>query len=1047
MFKLRVTSAPRAGRISARLVDAEGGAVVPEGGAEAALVVLSPVLSFEPAKGVSAAAARGRPVVKHLSCRLPRRLVRCCAYARAQPAAERLRAAPSHPSPSHAAPGPPLLTPPPPFPSRSLLHQAILRGSSVQPRIVFKLSGSSTFPSSWSYSTYLLNGSRPAPAAMCAAGAPGAPGCAAAWASWDGAGNVSARGTVWVQPGQAAVPAVELPLEWERVPYEAEYMIGVRIKPLVNGRAAPQAADAAAVVYGAPPGHCPPGTALRRGAARRAADGPTYGSTAALQELHLWVDDGLDGGGANASAEGYLFAQNGSSGSSGGNSSSGSVLDLDPPFQPLTDRYMGLLPHTARAAELVISSTRSGDSVAVDASGCDGLTSCDYNVTWAWPARMWRARYALRAQRRPCWLRVHVFTAADPSAAAAGTAAAGGGGGDGGADDNGGGSGDDDGSGIPDALQPQPAAQEEGRAASAAGDAGAAPPAAVEREGVRRVLYRSYTIRFVPLSPPQSLSLRAISFSNGTATLVACGVPSRLGHLFARPRGGGGGRSGATGQPPLPAPLVAAAGLQPQVAYYLNAPAAAAAAASQARRRALPVRAGDHLGAPQPTQAMYTLVDPLTNETVIWSELSQAECASDRFVLAPLGQVLALGGDARMAPELDESAEADGVKVAMSGVALALSGGGGGAAGGGVGGGLGAAGGGGGGLIPAALLLQDAVNASLPSAAPGGGGGRLGAPQLPGASLELPVITTADDGLSSKTYTLVLYSNISSAQALSKLRASGAPANATPPDADGAAAARRGGAAGAGTRTEEEEEAQLRVDAFGSRPKSWPRSPGESANCSLCARGTYSSKLDARECQVCPPGKFSPAPYSAGCSLCPQGSFSYYWGADTCRTCLPGTFAGLKGSLYCDICPDGLTTLGEGASGCDVRVDSLATPEYVMMLSFGVVLSGASLRAVSRDTTGINGSSEGIVAVLVRSDTASALNVSLEAVTIGGVRQVSRRQLLVNVSAAVPINTEDAAAADTRDLSAGAGRGAGGAGEGYGGVWWRRRRRCWHMPS
>ena len=40
--------------------------------------------------------------------------------------------------------------------------------------------------------------------------------------------------------------------------------------------------------------------------------------------------------------------------------------------------------------------------------------------------------------------------------------------------------------------------------------------------------------------------------------------------------------------------------------------------------------------------------------------------------------------------------------------------------------------------------------------------------------------------------------------------------------------------------------------------------------------------------------------------------------------------------------------------------------------------------------------------MLVRSDTASALNVSVEAVTIGGVRQLSRRRLLVNVSATVP---------------------------------------------
>jgi hypothetical protein len=51
-FTLRVTSAPRAGRISARLVDAEGGAVIPAADAEASVVVLSPVLSFVPTKQV-----------------------------------------------------------------------------------------------------------------------------------------------------------------------------------------------------------------------------------------------------------------------------------------------------------------------------------------------------------------------------------------------------------------------------------------------------------------------------------------------------------------------------------------------------------------------------------------------------------------------------------------------------------------------------------------------------------------------------------------------------------------------------------------------------------------------------------------------------------------------------------------------------------------------------------------------------------------------------------------------------------------------------------
>eukprot|EP00882_Tetradesmus_deserticola_P017196 GHRQ01018409.1.p3 GENE.GHRQ01018409.1~~GHRQ01018409.1.p3 ORF type:complete len:140 (-),score=55.82 GHRQ01018409.1:48-467(-) len=90
------------------------------------------------------------------------------------------------------------------------------------------------------------------------------------------------------------------------------------------------------------------------------------------------------------------------------------------------------------------------------------------------------------------------------------------------------------------------------------------------------------------------------------------------------------------------------------------------------------------------------------------------------------------------------------------------------------------------------------------------------------------------------------------------------------------------------------------------------------------------------------------------------------------------------------------------------------------MLKFGVVLDGTMLEAVTRSTTGINGSSEGIVAVLVASDTATALNVSLGRVQVLAVQQISNRQLLVNVTATVPVDAAaEAAAAAMQDLSAG----------------------------
>lgn len=57
--------------------------------------------------------------------------------------------------------------------------------------------------------------------------------------------------------------------------------------------------------------------------------------------------------------------------------------------------------------------------------------------------------------------------------------------------------------------------------------------------------------------------------------------------------------------------------------------------------------------------------------------------------------------------------------------------------------------------------------------------------------------------------------------------------------------------------------------------------------------------------------------------------------------------------------------------------------------------------------------------VLVRGDTASALNISLGSVQVLAVQQINSRQLLVNVSAALPVTAQQEAAAASQDLSAG----------------------------
>jgi hypothetical protein len=63
----------------------------------------------------------------------------------------------------------------------------------------------------------------------------------------------------WLAPGQQQLDPIELPISWGRLPPEAELRIAVRIEPKFNTRVAAQAGQVAAIVFGTPPGRCPPG--------------------------------------------------------------------------------------------------------------------------------------------------------------------------------------------------------------------------------------------------------------------------------------------------------------------------------------------------------------------------------------------------------------------------------------------------------------------------------------------------------------------------------------------------------------------------------------------------------------------------------------------------------------------------------------------------------------------------------------------------------------------------------------------------------------------
>jgi hypothetical protein len=137
-------------------------------------------------------------------------------------------------------------------------------------------------------------------------------------------------------------------------------------------------------------------------------DGPSYTSVAALQDLALLLlppraarsggraivapaaggsrsllvaaaDAAADGGAGGGSTA--PVAANSSRGASSSSSSSSKQrsarLELDPPFTPLLGRYTALLPPRAHGA-LLLASSRAGDAIIVDASGCEGVDSGRY---------------------------------------------------------------------------------------------------------------------------------------------------------------------------------------------------------------------------------------------------------------------------------------------------------------------------------------------------------------------------------------------------------------------------------------------------------------------------------------------------------------------------------------------------------------------------------------------------------------------------------------------------------------------------------------------
>lgn len=470
------------------------------------------------------------------------------------------------------------------------------------------------------------------------------------------------------------------------------------------------------------------------------------------------------------------------------------------------------------------------------------------------------------------------------------------------------------------------------------------------------VLYRSYTIRFVPLRPPEQLSLRAITFSNNATVVVACGVPAAYEHLFVLPRlpqltgaknairpssimssnyaaassqAAGQRRNSTSTRTPAapgssftqlpsnaeeasenvadaasssdgsrkgpPGTLTAAPGVDVQVAYLLMKPHGSNSS-STAEDVAAAAKIPNRLRMQQ-----FSVFDMASNKTVMWSRFTGAECAQDHYILLPMAQ---LKPDMNMVPELVDPEGFDaGVKIAMSAAAVALpsgldtnsSGSGTAAASSSSAGSSGSQLGvpsEGSSSVSSWLLAQkfqgggfsdSPVAASAAAAAVDGGKGFGGAGpknlgeqvwcsknsssgvrtgfaqgagaeatsgsagssssdldcrlQLPGLTAELPIILTADEGRSSRTYTMLLYSNATAATAVHDM---------VLPQEAAAGSARTGGSAGG----QAADAAALTVAYFASRPAEWPKSPAQSSQCNVCPNGTYSLRTDALECKV-----------------------------------------------------------------------------------------------------------------------------------------------------------------------------------------------------
>ena len=238
----------------------------------------------------------------------------------------------------------------------------------------------------------------------------------------------------------------------------------------------------------------------------------------------------------------------------------------------------------------------------------------------------------------------------------------------------------------------------------------------------------------------------------------------------------------------------------------------------------------------------------------------------------------------------------------------------------------------------------------------------------PGQRAHVPIVVTAEDGVTAAVYAL----------ALEREEEAGWGGNGTTL-----------GAAGAWSST-------------AATPALTPTTTTP-ARCARCPAGRAAPAVDSPSCGLCPPGTAAAGPAAPACSPCPPGHFSRGWGADRCAPCVPGSHAPAPGARLCVPCPPNTTALAPGAARCADparrTVDPDATP--ALLISFELVLTGAPALSDLPRRVGVDGTPAAVLGRLVAADTAAALRCGPGDVSVSPVVARARRVLAVNVTAAL----------------------------------------------